>query len=125
MMERNGKVSQIVFRIEKDRKEIWKKLCSERKISVTSLIVDSVEKRIFDDERRKILLFIEKQDNVFRKVETNINQLARTVNGQKFITEAQFSIFREQLKVVADLKKEQNEIFKQIYSLIANDHQDF
>ncbi|AZA73792.1 hypothetical protein EG358_08515 [Chryseobacterium indoltheticum] len=121
MMERNVKESQIVFRIEKDRKQIWKKLCSERKISVTSLIVDSVEKRIFADERRKVLLFIEKQDNVFRKVETNINQLARIVNGQKFITQAQFSVFREQLKVVADLKKEQNEIFKQIYSLIADD----
>lgn len=121
MMERNGKESQIVFRIEKDRKEIWKKLCSERKISVTSLIVDSVEKRIFDDERRKILLFIEKQDNVFRKVETNINQLARIVNGQKFITQTQFNVFGEQLKVVADLKKEQNEIFNQIYSLIAGD----
>ncbi len=121
MMERNVKESQIVFRIEKDRKQIWKKLCCERKISVTSLIVDSVENRIFDDERREILLFIEKQDNVFRKVETNINQLARTVNGQKFITQMQFSVFREQLKIVADLKKEQNEIFKQIYSLIAGD----
>ena len=121
MMERNGKESQIVFRIEKDRKQIWKKLCSERKISVTSLIVDSVEKRIFDDERRKILLFIEKQDNVFRKVETNINQLAKIVNGQKLITQAQFNAFREQLKIVADLKKEQNEIFNQIYSLIADD----
>lgn len=123
-MERDGrgKESQIVFRIEKQRKEQWKKFCSERKISVTSLIVDSVEKRIFDDERRMILLFIEKQDNVFRKVETNINQLAKIVNGQKFITQAQFNAFREQLKIVADLKKEQNEIFKQIYSLIANDH---
>lgn len=120
-MERNGKESQIVFRIEKDRKQIWKKLCSERKISVTSLIVDSVEKRIFDDKRRMILLFIEKQDNVFRKVETNINQLAKIVNGQKFITQAQFNAFREQLKIVADLKKEQNEIFNQIYSLMADD----
>ncbi|MDY0930712.1 hypothetical protein [Chryseobacterium sp. CFBP8996] len=120
-MERNSKESQIVFRIEKQRKEIWKKLCSERKISVTSLIVDSVEKRIFDDERRKIFLFIEKQDNVFRKVETNINQLAKIVNGQKFITQTQFNAFREQMKIVADLKKEQNEIFNQIYSLIAGD----
>jgi len=121
MMERKGKESQIVFRIEKDRKKIWKKLCSEQKISVTSLIVDSVEKRIFDDERRKILLFIEKQDNVFRKVETNINQLAKIVNGQKLITQTQFNAFREQLKIVVDLKKEQNEIFNQIYSLIADD----
>lgn len=124
-MERGGKKSQIIFRIEQQQKEQWKKICSERSISMTSLIVDSVEKRIFADEHRMVLLFIEKQDNVFRKVETNINQLAKIVNGQKFITQAQFNAFGEQLKIVADLKKEQNEIFKQIYSLIANDHQDF
>lgn len=63
----------IVIRIQKEKKDRWKKICKKRKISMTSLLVDSVEERVLDDERRKIITFIEKQDNVFIKIETNIN----------------------------------------------------
>ncbi|XJR86695.1 hypothetical protein ACH34I_04740 [Elizabethkingia anophelis] len=81
------KEERIFIRIQKSRKENWKKLCSQQEISLSSLIIDSVENRIFDDERRKVMASIEKQDNVFIKIETNINQVARIVNGQKFISE--------------------------------------
>ena len=74
-----------------------------------------------DDERRKILAFIEKQDNIFIKIETNINQVARIVNGQKFISESELKNFSEKLTEIQNLKQEQNRIFTQIYSLIADD----
>jgi hypothetical protein len=111
------KSDMIKFRIEKDKKENWKKICSQKKISLTSLIIDSVENRILDDERRKVLAFIEKQDNIFIKIETNINQLAKIVNSQKFITKNEADEFQDQLKTIIELK----EIQKKIYSLIAND----
>ncbi len=111
---------RIFIRIQKSRKEEWKKICSKKQISLTSLIIDSVENRILDDERRKILTFIEKQDNIFGKIENNINQVAKIANGQKFISEKELHNFSIQLSEIADLKKEQNEIFIKIYSLIAN-----
>ena len=111
----------IKFRIEKDKKENWKKICSQKKISLTSLIIDSVENRILDDERRKVLAFIEKQDNIFIKIETNINQLAKIVNSQKFITKNEADEFQDQLKTIIELKEIQNKMFVKIYSLIAND----
>ncbi|SIS64011.1 hypothetical protein SAMN05421796_101760 [Chryseobacterium piscicola] len=111
----------IKFRIEKNKKENWKKICSQKKISLTSLIIDSVENRILDDERRKVLAFIEKQDNIFIKIETNINQLAKIVNSQKFITKNEADEFQDQLKTIIKLKEKQNEMFVKIYSLIAND----
>jgi hypothetical protein len=120
-MENDGKEGLILIRIQKSRKESWKTLCKEKQISLTSLIIDSVEKRILDDERRKILAFIEKQDNVFAKIETNINQVAKIANGQKFINEKELNNFSNQLNKIADLKKQQNEVFIKIYSLIAND----
>lgn len=110
----------IYIRIQKHRKENWKKLCSEKQISLSSLIIDSVENRIFDDERRKILVFLEKQDNIFTKIETNINQVAKIVNTQKFIDSEILKGFNEKLKEVTELKEQQNEIFTKIYSLIAN-----
>ena len=113
---------RIFVRIQKYRKENWKTLCKEKQISLTSLIIDSVEKRILDDERRKVLAFIEKQDNIFAKIETNINQVAKIANGQKFISEKELNNFSNQLNKIADLKKQQNEVFIKIYSLIANDH---
>ena len=112
---------RIFIRIQKCRKENWKKLCSKKNISLSSLIIDSVENRILDDERRKILTFIEKQDNIFAKIENNINQVAKIANGQKFISEKELNNFSIQLNEIANLKKQQNEIFIKIYSLIAND----
>ncbi|KQK26063.1 hypothetical protein AR438_10810 [Chryseobacterium aquaticum] len=113
---------RIFIRIQKYRKEKWKKLCLTKKISLTTLIIDSVESRILDDERKTILQFIEKQDNIFRKIENNINQVAKIANGQNFISEKELSYFSIQLNEIANLKVQQNEIFYKIYSLIADDH---
>lgn len=117
-MKKNGKEELIVIRVQKLRKENWKQLCLEKNISLTSLIIDSVENRILDDERRNVLAFIEKQDNIFVKIETNINQIAKMVNGQKFISEYQLQKFSEQLAEITALKKKQNDIFLKIYSML-------
>ena len=115
------KRDHIKIRISKIRKENWKKICKEKNITLTNLIIASVENRILEDERKKILMFIEKQDNIFIKIETNINQIARIVNAQKFISSKELNHFQNQLKTVIELKEKQNEIFTKIYSLIAND----
>jgi len=118
----NGQKDEVVvFRITSQKKRDWKKICLKRKISLTSLIISSVEDRLMKDERRDILTFIEKQDNVFRKIENNINQVAKIANVQKYISEKQLRHFSLQLNEIADLKKQQNVIFLKIYSLIAND----
>ncbi|MEN5308894.1 hypothetical protein ABE425_15375 [Chryseobacterium cucumeris] len=109
---------RIYIRIQKSRKDNWKKICSEKQISLSSLIIHSVENRILDDERRKVLNFIEVQDNIFVKIETNINQLARHVNTMKAITPSEVGYFNRQLNQIIELKKEQNSIFKKIYSMI-------
>ena len=115
------KRDHIKIRISKTRKENWKRICKEKNITLTNLITASVENRILEDERKKILEFIEKQDNIFIKIETNINQIARIVNAQKFISSKELNHFQSQLNEITDLKKQQNEIFIKIYSLIAND----
>jgi len=109
----------ILFRVKKERKENWKIICRERNISLTSLIIDSVENRIMDDERRQVLQFIEKQDNIFSKIENNINQVAKMVNGQKYISESQLELFSRQLREIAILKAKQNRIFENLYALLS------
>ena len=115
------KRDHIKIRISKTRKENWKKICKEKNITLTNLIIASVENRILEDERKKILEFIEKQDNIFIKIDTNINQIARIANAQKFISSKELNYFQSQLNEITDLKKQQNEIFIKIYSLIADD----
>ena len=115
------KRDHIKIRISKTRKENWKRICKEKSITLTNLITASVENRILEDERRKILTSIEKQDNIFIKIETNINQIARIANAQKFISSKELNYFQNQLDEITDLKKQQNKIFTKIYSLIAND----
>lgn len=113
------KDTQIIIRIEKKRKDFWKKIGEERNISVTNLIISSVENKIRSDERKAILNFIEKQDNIFIKIETNINQIAKTTNAQKFITPSQLTLFLGQLNEIKNLKEKQNKIFENIYALLA------
>ena len=113
------KKNEIKFRIEIERKKTWKKFCSEKNISLTSLIINSVEGKILENDRRQIIAFIEKQDNLFVKIETNINQVAKIVNGQKFISEIELKNFLNQLLELAILKKKQNEMFEKIYSMLA------
>gem|GEM_PF-395276 len=109
----------ILIRIKSQKKKDWKNLCSKKQISLTSLIVNSVENRMMDDERRKVLAFIEKQDNIFGKIETNINQVAKIANGQKFISENELRNFSDKLSEIVILKKEQNEIFTKIYAQLS------
>lgn len=109
----------IKIRISKIKKQDWKKLCKERNLTLTDLLTASVENRILDNERRQILAFIEKQDNVFIKIETNINQIAKIVNGQKFISESELKNFTAKLSEITKLKKQQNQIFKKIYEMLA------
>ena len=113
------KAETIKFRIDKERKQGWIKFCSERQITLTSFIVNSVEGRLLDNERREVLAFIEKQDNLFVKIETNINQVAKMVNGQKNISEPELKNFSETLRQLILLKIRQNEIFEKIYSMLA------
>ena len=113
------KTEAIKFRITREKKANWKKICNEKQITLTNLIIDSVENRILDNERQDILAFIEKQDNLFVKIETNINQVARIANGQKFISENELRKFSEKVSEIVQLKKEQNKIFSKIYSMLA------
>ena len=109
----------IKIRILVTRKQHWKKICKERNITLTNLIIASVENRILEDERKKILTFIEKQDNIFIKIETNINQIARVANTQKFIGSKELNYFQNQLKTIIKLKEKQNEVFLKIFSMLA------
>ena len=109
----------IKIRIEKSKKEDWKRFCAAKNISLTSLIINSVERKILDDERKKILVFIENQDNLFVKIETNINQVAKIVNRQKYISDLELKNFSGQLVEIVTLKKKQNKIFEKIYSMLA------
>lgn len=54
------------------------------------MVVDSVEGNLLENERREILRFIEKQDNIFSKIENNINQVAKIANAQKYIKKKDF-----------------------------------
>lgn len=113
-----GKEELVIIRIQKSQKEYWKKICKERNITMTDLITASVEHRILDHERRQIIAFIEKQDNVFIKIETNINQIARIVNAQKFISENELKNFTSKLTEIKQLKIQQNQIFVKIFEML-------
>lgn len=115
----DSKNTRIYLRLSIDQKEKWKKLCAEKNLSITDLVISSVENKISSDERRKVTAFIDKQSNLFSKIENNINQVARIVNGQKYMTAAQLQNYNQLLSELGELKREQNRLFRKIYRLLS------
>ena len=121
MQENILKNTAILLRISSIQKEKWKKICAERKITLTDFIISSVENKMTAQERREVLKFIEKQENIFAKIGNNINQFAHIANTKKDIYTIEFQAFIVALQQIERLKEEQNRIFKQIYKLMADD----
>ena len=116
-----NKSKYLILRITESQKEQWKRLSAERKTTLTDLIISAVEGNMNAQERREVLKFIEKQDNIFAKIENNINQFAYVANAKKEVHQAELIAFTQRLDEIVKLKTEQNQIFRQIYKLIAND----
>ena len=123
MLEKTSlnKSKYLILRITESQKERWKRLSAERKTTLTDLIISAVEGNMNAQERREVLKFIEKQDNIFAKIENNINQFAYIANAKKEVHRAELIAFTQRLDEIVKLKAEQNQIFRQIYKLIAND----
>lgn len=120
-----NKSKYLILRITESQKERWKRLSAERKTTLTDLIISAVEGNMNAQERREVLKFIEKQDNIFAKIENNINQFAYVANVKKVVHRAELIAFTQRLDEIVKLKAEQNQIFRQIYKLIANDSKNF
>ena len=116
-----NKSKYLILRISESQKERWKRLSAERKTTLTDLIISAVEGNMNVQERREVLKFIEKQDNIFAKIENNINQFAYVANAKKEVHRVELIAFTQRLDEIVKLKAEQNQIFRQIYKLIAND----
>lgn len=89
-------------------------------MSLSEFIIDAVEKRMLSSEKRELLNFIENQDNIFIKIETNINQFAKVANSQKNIPVMVLESFNNKLEEINKLKEKQNKIFHKIYKELAN-----
>lgn len=115
---REGKKPLLIY-IDKEMKEKWKSICQSRRITYKSLIINSVEDRLADDEKRKVIAFIEAQDNIFKKIENNINQYAKVANTSKWVSDLEMKIFNQNLAEIRKLKEMQIDTFKMIYQMLA------
>lgn len=115
------KYPKIEIRIKAEEKKRWKEFCYQEGITLTDLIYNSVKNRMMNQDRRKVLQFLEKKENIYAKVENNINQLARIANGQKFLLPSQQQQFLDYLKEIEELKKKEVAITKSIYKFMAED----
>lgn len=118
VVNRNKK-GRITLRLDQAIKDNWVLFCENNNILLQDFIVGSVEKKLLNSERKEVLTFIEKQGNIFSKIETNINQIAKTVNTEKIVHPHLFSYYNEQLKELTLLKDEQNKMFKKILAFLA------
>ncbi|WP_159474759.1 plasmid mobilization relaxosome protein MobC [Chryseobacterium sp. 18068] len=63
--------------------------------------------------------FIEKQGNIFAKIENNINQIARYINTEKSFPTELLTDYHRKLDEINSLGTEQNRIIKKIYIELA------
>lgn len=72
-----NKNKYLKIRISQNRKNSWKRICKERKISLTELITSSVENKKTIAEKREILEALRKEDYSLSKIANNINNSLR------------------------------------------------
>ncbi|AZI56154.1 hypothetical protein EIB75_13190 [Epilithonimonas vandammei] len=78
--ESRTKTARITLRLEQQLKEKWLKHCESSKIYISDYIINTVEGKMLENDRKQIMAFIETQGNIFAKIENNINQIARYIN---------------------------------------------
>lgn len=85
------------------------------------LIVNAVEdKSISGSDKRSVCAFIERQDNIYKKVENNINQFARIANAQKHLSNDLMDRFNLHLSEIARLKKIEADRVNVLLDFLAN-----
>lgn len=109
----------IRIRMYKSQKEKWQKIAQDKNMSITDLVISSVEETLAKSEKREVFLFVEKQGNIFSKIESNINQFARIVNTEKTVSDSLLESFNKHIEVISALKTEQNQLMRRIINLLA------
>lgn len=113
------KNARITLRLEQQMKDKWLSHCKRSNIYLSDFIVNTVEGRMLENDRKEIMSFIEKQGNIFAKIENNINQIARYVNTEKSIPKGLLQEYNSKLQELNSLKTEQNKIIRKIYTELA------
>ncbi|WP_312207704.1 plasmid mobilization relaxosome protein MobC [Epilithonimonas hominis] len=86
---------------------------------LSDFIINTVEGKMLENDRKEIMAFIEKQGNIFAKIENNINQIARFINTEKYLSKELLNDYNQKLSELNSLKTEQNRIIKKIYTELA------
>ena len=60
--------------------------------------MQSVDNRLLENERKLIFEFIEKQDNIFGKIQKNINQFAKIANPKNDVSTKDLRRFNQMLQ---------------------------
>ncbi|MDC8102629.1 plasmid mobilization relaxosome protein MobC [Chryseobacterium rhizosphaerae] len=113
------KNARITLRLDQPIKDKWLLHCRKSNIYLSDFIVNTVEGRMLENDRKEIMSFIEKQGNIFAKIENNINQIARYVNTEKSIPKGLLQEYNSKLQELNSLKTEQNKIIRKIYTKLA------
>ncbi|MBT2621316.1 plasmid mobilization relaxosome protein MobC [Chryseobacterium sp. ISL-6] len=113
------KSARITLRLEQQIKDNWLSHCQKSNIYLSDFIVNTVEGKMLENDRKEIMTFIEKQGNIFAKIENNINQIAKYVNTEKSIPTELLKEYSSKLQQLNSLKTEQNRIIKKIYIELA------
>lgn len=119
MMKEKKLDTYIKLRIFESQKKKWKQICEKKNITMTEFIISSVENKLSHSEKKEIITFIDKQVNIFSKIENNINQIAKIVNTEKSISEVFFKLYVSKLDEITRLKNEQNGMIKRLLYLMS------
>ena len=113
------KSARITLRLSQELKDKWNRQCGQSNIYLSDFIVNAVEGKMLENDRKEIMSFIEKQGNIFAKIENNINQIAKYINTEKRVPEDLMKEYNKKLQELNSLKTEQNRIIKKIYTELA------
>lgn len=109
---------QINIRLSESELTEIKNIANKEKISLSSLLLNSVLNGKRKTEKKIVFEFINKLSFDYTKIATNVNQIAKSVNSQEYITEQQAIELKDLILEFNKLKSEQINLLKRYSEII-------
>lgn len=109
---------QINIRLSESELTEIKNIANKEKISLSSLLLNSVLNGKRKTEKKIVFEFINKLSFDYTKIATNVNQIAKFVNSQEYLTEQQALELKNLLLEFNKLKLEQITLLREFQDII-------
>jgi len=112
------KDKRIEIRVSSNLKELLKNKAREHNTTLTDYILSRINNSLTHNEINEIIKVSNENIASQKNLANNINQIARRINYNNFISREEIEVFFDQMQVYAQIQKESMKRIDKMYNLL-------